>query len=291
MHEVLLMVSPSARHTQTRKRARWLALSGALLTGTLAACVGCLGPRVQAVSQAKLLRTPTHLERTDVIDADHPSIAGVVQRLTTPVMTNRQKAVRLHDFVRDEIRFGFQNAFYEVRASEVLAAKVGYCNTKSTLFIALLRCAGIPARQQFVDIDASILKGLFDPGTPYVDHSYVEVLLEDRWVATDSFIVDPPLFQAAAKRLATTNAPIGYGIHQRGSTTWDGTHDSFSQFVNDGSTATLSTRAHGTFADVATFYQQSKESWNKLSRTTRLLLPLFVPKINKAIERVRSEPA
>ena len=39
-----------------------------------------------------------------------------------------------------------------MRASEVLRAKVGYCNTKATLFIALLRAAGVPARQHFVDL-------------------------------------------------------------------------------------------------------------------------------------------
>jgi transglutaminase-like putative cysteine protease len=43
-------------------------------------------------------------------------------------------------------------------ASAVIRAGVGFCNPKSTLFVALLRGAGIPARQHMVSINMNVLK-------------------------------------------------------------------------------------------------------------------------------------
>ena len=105
-------------------------------------------------------------------------VAATAARITQGLPTERQRAVAIHDFVRDQVKFGFTGRFYAMTAADVLGAGRGYCNTKSTLFVDLLRAAGLQARQQFVDIDASVLHGLVDPGTPWVDHSDVEVRID-----------------------------------------------------------------------------------------------------------------
>lgn len=171
------------------------------------------------------------LERTVRIDHDHPSLRAVLAAEVPAGSDARQTAVRLHDFVRDRVRFGFSPRFYDQKASEVLVAGVGYCNTKSLLFVALLRAAGIPARIRYVQIDAAILDGVIDPGTARVDHSLSEVWLDGRWVSTDSYIVDLPLFRAAQARLRQENRVAGYGVHRDGTPGWDGRRDAFVQFV------------------------------------------------------------
>jgi transglutaminase-like putative cysteine protease len=99
-----------------------------------------------------------------------------------------------------------------VSASEVLASGIGFCNTKSTLLIALLRAIGIPARVHCVTINRRILRGLIRPPAEFVDHSYTEVLLENRWLGIDSYIVDAPLHRAAVARCRAENLEIGYGV-------------------------------------------------------------------------------
>ena len=94
---------------------------------------------------------------------DDPQIDALAEHLVSGRHSARERAVVLHDFVRDEIRFGFTPHFYAMSAADVLAARIGYGHTKATLFIALLRAAGIEARQQFVDLDAAVWRGLRRP--------------------------------------------------------------------------------------------------------------------------------
>jgi hypothetical protein len=226
--------------------------------------------------------------RTAYLDVSDPAIASAAAHITAGAQTPRERAVRIHDFVRDEIAFGFAPALYDQRASEVLRSRVGFCTTKSTLFVALLRASGIPARQHFVDIDARVLLGLIDPGTSYVDHSYAEVRLAERWLRVDSFILDPALAQAARARLAREGLWLGYGAHRRGVSDWDGASDAFSQFVDDGSVRLLSRNDYGVFDDVGAFYASGVRH-NRLSLFTRLGFPFFARGANARIEALRAE--
>lgn len=206
------------RRTPNRRvgRAAILVATPLALAGGLAAwSSGCAGPRLApgpALGPDPVLGA--FLGPTVAIDADAPSIRAQAARLTADARTDRERAVAIHDFVRDEVKFGWQAAFYESRASAVLAARIGFCNTKSTLFVALLRAAGIPARVRFVDLDAGLLRGIVRPGTPYVDHAFTEVYLDGRWIRTDSSIVDRELFDAAHRRLTAEGRLLGYGIHR-----------------------------------------------------------------------------
>lgn len=163
-----------------------------------------------------------YLRPTELIDSDHPSVRKFAAGTCAGATSDIEKAVRIHNAVRDEVKFGFLSGFYECKASETLAKRRGFCNTKSTLFTAALRSQNIPARIIFVDINTQILQHCISPPTPYVDHSYTEVYLEGSWVKTDSYIVDKPLFDSAKRLLEEDDAVIGYGVHRNGTVEWTG---------------------------------------------------------------------
>lgn len=194
------------------------------------------------------------LDATPWVQSRDPRIVALARERTTGARSPVEAAVRLHDFVRDEIAFGFTGAFYRMTATDVLAARVGYCNTKATLFVALLRAAGIPARQRFVNISSRVLAGFVPTSATHVDHSYVEVFLEGRWVRTDSYVVDRALHERATAALARSGAALGFGVHANGTIRWDGRQDAFVQLVDDGRVPALTTRDYGVFTDTVAFY-------------------------------------
>jgi hypothetical protein len=195
-----------------------------------------------------------YLQKSSYIDIDNSIVRQTAADLVKDCQSDREKALKLFRFVRDEIKFGWTSSFYAMKASDVLRDKVGYCMTKSTLLIALLRCNMIPARQVFVDISSDILLGYGIPG-PYVDHCYTEVYLNSKWIKVDSYVIDSELYDKAKSFIDDTHMPIGLGIHSHGTSDWDGDSDSLVQFVDDGLVPKLSTTAWGEYEDIGEFYK------------------------------------
>ncbi|MBI1279861.1 MAG: Cro/Cl family transcriptional regulator [Anaerolineaceae bacterium] len=85
-----------------------------------------------------------YLRSTDIIDWDNPAVLELAQLLGTG--TKMEIAQRCFEWVRDEIRHSYDYKMNPVTctASEVLAARTGYCYAKSHLLAALLRANGIP---------------------------------------------------------------------------------------------------------------------------------------------------
>lgn len=239
------------------------------------------------------------LQPTDLIDSEHPSVQAVVKRIANDSPDPRTRAVAIHDYVRDEIAFGFPPDFYATRASRTLELGVGYCNTKSTLFVALLRAAGVPARIHFVDLDTGLLAGIVDPGTAYVDHSYTEVYLNGRWIDVDSYIVDRPLAEEARRRLLAEGRMFGYGFHRDGTFTWDGSSDAFGQFVagkpgegsGSASPRPFTSRDYGVHSDVLALHRDQSSTWNRRGVLLRLLRGLAFREANSRAARLRSSNA
>ncbi len=226
------------------------------------------------------------LEATPLVDRDAPAVREAARRIVGDAASPRERAVRIHDFVRDEIRFGWTRGFYRLRASEVLEAGVGYCNTKSTLFVALLRAAGIPARQHFVQISREILYGLVERPGPFVDHSFSEVFLDGVWVRVDSYVVDRPLEEAARARLQREGRRLGYGLHLGGTTHWDGRSDAFSQLADDGSVADLVGRDYGVHRDTKALYDAGFGD-DRLTGLQGWLIPLFIGRADDRVVSLR----
>lgn len=237
-------------------------------------------------AMAKPLEAASSLKPTRYLDYDHKDMKAAIAEACSGATTDREKAIGIFNFVRDRVRFGWDGRFYDMRASEVLKSGIGYCNTKSTLFCAMLRGAGIPARQHFVDISARILDGLLDPRTPYVDHSFVEVDLDGRTYSVDAYIVDRGLFDAARTRLVSEGRSLAYGVHRDGTCEWDGATDAFSQYVRTGSDPAPSTRDYGVYADVEDFYRRGSR-WNRLNIALRLGIPLYIPGPNARAQALR----
>ncbi len=232
--------------------------------------------------------TEPWLGETRMIDKDSAAVRQKVSELIEGAVDDRERALRIFHFVRDEIAFGWEGAFYAMTATEVLRAERGFCNTKATLFIAMLRAAGIPARQRFVDLRADVLYGLVDTGGPYVDHSYTEVYLDGRWIGVDSYVIDQPLYVKAISRLRDSGRQLGFGVHLNGTIDWDGFSDSFVQFVDDDSVDQLTIRDHGVFADVNDFYASVDDTWNRRAGLRAVAMRFFLPMATRNVERLRS---
>lgn len=225
---------------------------------------------------------------TKYIDSDHPAIIAAVEKTVGSEIDPAKRAVKIHNFVRDELHFGWSSAFYDQSASQVLSAGLGFCNTKGTLFVAMLRAAGIPARQHFVTINTEIIVDFISPGTAFVDHSYVEVFLNGKWLYVDSYIVDSDLFDSARAALERENRKIGYGIHQNGSKDWDGASHSFVQFVDDGAYSNFTNADFGIYRDVGAFYEDGK-AINRLGLFGKLFFSIAKSGANKKIEQLRNK--
>ncbi len=154
-------------------------------------------------------------------DYDHPIVKDTAQRLTQSEVTCSLKLRRLFLFVRDEIRFAFPIEGDFVKASDTIQLGYGQCNTKATLFLALCKATGIPARIHFSLITKDIQKGFFT-GLAYwlmpdeISHSWIEVEIDGRWTRIDTFINDLPLFEAAKIELERRGWSVGYSVALKG---------------------------------------------------------------------------
>jgi transglutaminase-like putative cysteine protease len=134
------------------------------------------------------------MKATWFIDADNPSIRQKSAQLVSGIRSQKQQAVALFHFVRDDFPY---KLLYEIpgreyfKASATLARGNGFCMPKSVLLAALARSAGIPSRLHFADIRNHILppttlERLKTDVMAY--HTYVELHVGGKWVkATPSF--------------------------------------------------------------------------------------------------------
>ena len=123
----------------------------------------------------------------------------------------------IYNFVRDEILFGY-NVDDSILASQVLSDGYGQCNTKGTLFMALLRACGIPCRVHGFTIDKKLQKGamtgfVYKSAPKNVFHSWVEVYFEEQWYELEAFILDKAyLTKLQEKNSDCIGAFCGYGV-------------------------------------------------------------------------------
>ena len=161
-----------------------------------------------------------YLQPTYFCDCKHQTIINMAHGLTKECETDRDKALKIFYFVRDEIPFMFD---YIVKASETLKKRYGFCVTKATLQIALLRASGIPAKYRFAHLKKECLKGVIAIGVynGFPDiityHPWAECYLSDKWISCDT-LFDEILVKAIYKK----------GIHSKEdipTIEWDGETD------------------------------------------------------------------
>lgn len=220
------------------------------------------------------------------------SLVEIVERVVDHTMDEQKKAIALHDFVRENIKFGFNKYFDATPLDYLISCGFGHCNPKSHLMVALFRLAGLEAYQHFVAIPKEILKGAI-PASQYwmipsqVSHSYVEVRVGKKWYEIDSFIVDTPLLNAAKSKLNREGRQTGYGARVNSVNIWDGRSNAFSQFDKS-----ILIEDHGRIDDLQKYFKDKRYrgvvmgvSFNTMFK---IMGNLAVDPINANLEKIRN---
>ncbi len=162
--------------------------------------------------------TNQYLKETKMLDYSHKSIQKLIRERKWSVFSEKERVKEIYDFVKDEILFGY-NTDDKIKASSVLKDGFGQCNTKGTLFMALLRVCGIPCRIHGFTIDKILQKGAMT-GLVYkfapdeIFHSYVEAYVCGEWYNLEGFILDNAYLTALQKTFLPEKdgSFTGYGV-------------------------------------------------------------------------------
>ena len=158
-----------------------------------------------------------YLRETRMLDYSNPRIQALIEKRGWNHLDEFERLKSIYDFVRDEILFGY-NVNDRIPASKVLAEGYGQCNTKGTLFMALLRGCGLPCRVHGFTIDKRLQKGamtgfVYKRAPQNVFHSWVEVFFENRWYELEAFILDKAYLHKLQKlNPSCSGAFCGYGV-------------------------------------------------------------------------------
>jgi hypothetical protein len=219
-------------------------------------------------------------------DYDHPSIKMKAKELTANEIGRLDKIKSLFHFVRDEIQFGFPPKWDNVKASETLQLRMGQCNTKATLLLALCKAADIPARIHTGLIDIEIMRGIFPSfAFPFLprsgSHSWMEIQMEDEWKPIDSYINDKPLYEGALKKLQESGKTTGFSISRVKGESCCEFNFGEKGFVHMGAVL----EDHGTWQDYSEY--MSSDKYSSMNRMQLLAYPLIAAISNRRIERLR----
>ena len=138
-----------------------------------------------------------------------------------PPLTLPSKVSSRTLFIRAGERYRFEfgyNADDGISASKVLEDGYGQCNTKGTLFMALLRACEIPCRIHGFTIDKRLQKGamsgfVYKKAPQNILHSWVEVFFENKWYELEAFILDQRYLSKLQEKFAgCTGFFCGYGV-------------------------------------------------------------------------------
>lgn len=124
-----------------------------------------------------------YLQPDGVIDFLHPDVRALAGELRAPDGDILDTARACFEWVRDEIHHSVDYHMNPVTcaASEVLAARTGYCYAKAHLLAALLRANGIPAGFVYQRVSVGIC------GPPYCTHGLNAIYLPDTgWYRVDA---------------------------------------------------------------------------------------------------------
>ncbi len=152
---------------------------------------------------------------TPILDYNEPALRALSQERGWADMPEYERIGAIYDFVRNEILFGY-NESDEIPASQVLADGYGQCNTKATLFMALLRQNGIPCRFRGFTIHKELQKGAitglwYRMAPESIIHSWVEVSYDSRWVNLEGFILDSAYLERLQSLFPNAKNFCGYG--------------------------------------------------------------------------------
>tara|TARA_Y100001934_G_C12101561_1_gene654204 strand:- start:76 stop:777 length:702 start_codon:yes stop_codon:yes gene_type:complete len=229
-----------------------------------------------------------YLAPSPLLDFKHPSIQDLLQSREWMKMEAYDRIGAIYDFVRNEIAFGY-NREDAIPASEVLQDGYGQCNTKSSLFMALLRACAIPCRLHGFTIAKALQKGAifgiwYRIAPASILHTWVEVYYEGGWLKLEGFILDDPYLKSLQKQFANCEGRFcGYGVYTNDFANppvhWKGA-DTFIQ--REGINQDF-----GLFATPDAFYKDHEQELNPIKK---FLYQNFIRyRLNRRVDKIRSK--
>ena len=158
-----------------------------------------------------------YLLETRMLDYSNHRIQALVNEKKWEELDEFNRIKAVYNYVRDEILFGY-NMDDNITASKVLSDGYGQCNTKGTLFMALLRAVKIPCRAHGFTIDKELQKGamtglIYKNAPRNVLHSWVEIFYDNTWYELEGFILDKAYLEKLQKiNKDCEGAFCGYGV-------------------------------------------------------------------------------
>ncbi len=135
-----------------------------------------------------------YLAPAEFIDSDHAAVQSKAAELASRAAGQIDQSRLLYSFVRDGIRYDPYVDYTDPeswRASSVLNEGHAYCVGKASLYVALCRAIGIPARLGLADVKNHLAtpRLIEAVGTDvFAYHGYVEIYPAGKWVkATPTF--------------------------------------------------------------------------------------------------------
>jgi transglutaminase-like putative cysteine protease len=181
-----------------------------------------------------------YLRPTVFIDSDSPAVIAFAAQAAAGTTSQKEKAVKLYNAVRDEIQYDPYRIEFTpeaFRASVIIGKGFGYCVAKAIVLAAAGRAAGIPSRLRFADVRNHLtterLKKVMKTDL-FIYHGYTEFLLDRRWLK-----VTPTFNTSLCERFRVK--PLEF----------DGENDAiFHPYDEDGRRHMEYVNDHGSFADV-----------------------------------------
>lgn len=138
-----------------------------------------------------------YLQATEVVDFNHPAVAGFVHEWIDGAPTPKEQAVKLYYAVRDQIRYdpySINLTIEGLRASTTLQTGRGWCVPKAALLAACCRRVGIPVKLGYADVRNHLSTARMRTQMKtdvFLWHGYASIHLGGKWVkATPAFNIE-----------------------------------------------------------------------------------------------------
>lgn len=134
------------------------------------------------------------LANTASMNTQDADIQRVLSSIVRPNQSDKDKAIALFNYVRDEIRYdpyrvGLEPSLFS--AGDPIRAGRAYCVPKAITWVTLLRACGIPALLGFADVTNHMSSAKLQENLRsdiFAHHGYGVVWLEGKWLkATPTF--------------------------------------------------------------------------------------------------------
>lgn len=199
------------------------------------------------------------LRRSAKADCEQVAIKAV--RLTQHQRSQAGRAVACHDYVRAFDLLVDKRSARPI--GNVVRGKRATALEKSNLLAALLRSCEIPSRLHMYAVPGHHLRGLGNHHEACI-HPVVEVFINRRWVATDTYHLDVQAALRARRCLIQEKAKCGYGLYLTDTSVWNG-HDDATNVLSGLSAAGDSFKDWGVFDD-ACDWQETVASVQSLAK-------------------------